>query len=143
MFTEMDLRLYAALKARKRDMLHSLKHIPLVEVIPCFSAKNSFFILLPFYFLALLFSKNFLCRKAFHGSNLFEHLHIEVLFIAENGIAIRLAGNILTGEVDNILQGELRQCGIYVLHVVVVKAQLLEEQIALEDVELCCSVALD
>ena len=108
MFTEMDLRLYAALKARKRDMFQWMKHIPLVEVVSYFSVKDDFFILSPFYFLMHLFPKDFLCCESFHGSNLFKHFHIEVLFIAENGITIRLAGNVLTGEADNVLQGKLR-----------------------------------
>ena len=103
-----ELKHDATLKAGKRDMFQWMKHIPLTEVVSYFSAKDYFSILLSFSFLSLLLSEDVFRREAFHGGYLFKYFHVEVLFVAKDGITIRLMGNVLTGEADNVLQGKLR-----------------------------------
>ena len=90
-----------------------------------------------------LITENVLGGEALNRTYLLKQRHIEVLFVAENGVTERFLSDVPVGKVDDILQGQPRQCGIYVLHIVVIEAQLPERQVALNDTELRRSAALD
>ena len=82
--------------------------------------------MMPFFRSAIgLVTENLFGGEAFYGCNLLQTLHIQILFVAKDDVAVGFSGNVLAGEADQVLQGERRNTLIDVLRNIVVSSAFM------------------
>ena len=83
-----------------------------------------------------LISENIFCRNSLDWSDFLKSLDVEVLLIAEDEVAPRLASHILVFKLHDVFESQCRQLLVNLATQVVVDATLLGCEIRVDDVVL-------